>query len=109
MNTGTHNDRFEYLNAMKTIYEAISSDPKTFDSKKSIKALREAIKTLPSDQQEVLDLHFNQNLSVKTIAEQSNRSMTPVYKRLNIAIYKLKKQFNPKAFVSSNDILSGNN
>ena len=45
---------------------------------------------MPKDQQNVLDLYFIRQLSVRKIGKQFQCSMTPIYQRLSKALYMLK-------------------
>ena len=93
---------------MKTIYQTISPEIKTFDSEEKKAALQNAIKNLPEEQQKILALHFTEKIPVKKIAEQWECSVTPIYKRLYAAIYKLQKEFYPEYFSEAYMLMYGN-
>ncbi len=66
----------------ETGYEDVQSDL----------ALRQMVKGLPPDQQEIVLLRFGQDLTMREIAEAVNIPLRTVQTRLRSALKKLKKE-----------------
>jgi DNA-directed RNA polymerase specialized sigma24 family protein len=62
------------------------------------------ISHLPCDNRLVLELHFNQNLSRKQIAERLNWSLSKVHNKITRGITLLKRELHPEYFAEMNTL-----
>lgn len=69
-------------------------------------ALKKAIQSLPPIQQKILVLRYEEKLSVKEITTKTKCSATTVYKKLNSALYKLRKEINPHYYQQAFSVLN---
>ena len=69
--------------------------------------LHTAIKNLPADQQEVVNLHFYDDVPVKEIAKRLNCSETTVYNKIKKAEGNLRRQLNPGYYKKAMEIMYG--
>jgi len=93
---------------MKDLYKAISPEIETFDSEEKKMALQEAIKCLPEDLQNILELRFTLHLPMKVIAGELGYSAGTISLKLHRALTRLKKQFYPQEFAEIYQVLYGN-
>lgn len=92
---------------MKKIFCAVTNYNTDFKSPEQKKAFLKAISLLPEDQQKVLQLYYEKQLSIKEIALQLDYSCTTIYNKHYRALYALRLEFNPEAFAKINHILYG--
>lgn len=93
------------MNLIINICQVVIGDKRNLFSEVEIENLKMAILKLPEDQQTVLDLHYIQRLSIKTIATELQCSVTTTYSKLNKALFTLKNEFNPSVYERMYSIL----